>query len=87
MVYQRKGAAPAKELAPLHSTSSADSIASAPLYHPLAWRSAKPADRCRAKPDAFPEPDRAHRPRRIGPALIVFLVLAVHDLVLIWGAS
>lgn len=32
-------------------------------------------------------PDQAHRPRRIDPALIAFLVLAVLELLLTWGAS
>lgn len=84
MAHQRKGAAHAKESAPLHSTSSADSIVSAPLFHPAARRSATPASSCGAKPKA---PARTHRPRRIDPALFAFLALAVLEYLLIRGAT
>lgn len=88
MPHHAKWAAPAKESARPHTASSADSIPAAPLYHPLTWRSEKPAGRCTAKADAtVTAPDRTHQARRIDPALFVVFMLAVLECLLIWGAS
>ncbi|MBD5805333.1 hypothetical protein AZOA_47860 [Azoarcus sp. Aa7] len=72
MPRQAKRAAPAKESARPQTASNADSIPPAPLYHPLTWRSEKPAGRFTAKADAtVTAPDRVPAAMRIDPALIV----------------
>ncbi|MCC4114660.1 hypothetical protein LLG90_04760 [Aromatoleum toluclasticum] len=87
MAHQRKRAAPAKDPARQHATSSGDSTA--PLYHPLTWRTEEPVRfRGKAKRNARRAAiDRKRQSGRIDLALIAVLVLVLLECLLIGGAT